>query len=170
MEQNNDTKIGPEPGNYENSDNEDVAGMDILFWNGYEIQNPGPVQPLLLLITDEADIKSDDGQHETPHESNSNNLQSPLSADMKEFREDNESSFFSYFMFLMFVIITFYVAYHNKSKILALLIEGRRGRTYSSRGGSRRKSHSAEYRKLDCNLEEAIQSGGSKTLSTQIIY
>lgn len=69
-----------------------------------------------------------------------------------------------------FLIITFYVAYHNKSKILALLIEGRRGRAHSSRGASRRKSHSAEYRKLDCNLEEAIQSGGSQTLSSQIIY
>lgn len=92
-----------------------------------------------------------------------------MSADIKEIREDAESSFFSYFMFLMFVIISIYVAYHNKSKILALLIEGRRNR-HSSRGGSRRKSHSAEYRKLDSNLEEAIQSGGSQTLSTQIIY
>lgn len=88
-----------------------------------------------------------------------------------QFRADKESSFFPYFMFLMFVVVTFYVAYHNKSKILALLIEGRRSRSYSSRGGSgRRKQHSAEYRKLDSNLEEAIQSDGGHVLSTQIIY
>lgn len=90
-------------------------------------------------------------------------------AEVPDFREDKESSFFPYFMFLMFVIVSFYVAYHNKSKILALLIEGRRSR-YSSRGGGRRKHHSAEYRKLDSNLEEAIQSDGGHVLSTQIIY
>lgn len=87
----------------------------------------------------------------------------------KDSRRDTESSFFSYFMFLMCLIIIFYIAYHNKSKILALLIEGRRGNRPRG-GGSRRKSHSAEYRKLDSNLEEAIQSGGSQMLSTQIIY
>lgn len=122
-------------------------------------------------ILDESIVSHNaDLQPENRHESKSNNnrQQSQLQAD--EFQEDTESSFFSYFMFLMFVIVSFYVAYHNKSKILALLIEGRRSRTYSSRNGSRRKSHSAEYRKLDSNLEEAIQSGGSQTLSTQIIY
>lgn len=98
------------------------------------------------------------------------NTQSRLLSNQVEFHEDKESSFFPYFMFLMFVVVTFYVAYHNKSKILALLIEGRRSRSYSSRGGGRRKQHSAEYRKLDSNLEEAIQSDGGHILSTQIIY
>ncbi|XP_055325046.1 trans-Golgi network integral membrane protein 1-like [Sitodiplosis mosellana] len=102
---------------------------------------------------------------------NMHNTQSRLLANQGEFRADKESSFFPYFMFLMFVVVTFYVAYHNKSKILALLIEGRRSRSYSSRSGSgRRKQHSAEYRKLDSNLEEAIQSDGGHVLSTQIIY
>lgn len=96
-------------------------------------------------------------------------MQSPLSADINGFREDKDSSFFSYFMFFMFVIVTLYVGYHNKSKILALLIEGRRSRSYS-RSSGRRKQHSAEYRKLDSNLEEAIQSGGGQVLTTQIIY
>lgn len=96
-------------------------------------------------------------------------MQSPLLADVADFHEDKESRFFPYFMFLMFVVVTFYVTYHNKSKILALLIEGRRSRSYS-RGGSRRKQHSAEYRKLDSNLEEAIQSDGGHVMSTQIIY
>lgn len=103
------------------------------------------------------------------YKSNSNN-EAPLPADLVDFHEDKDSGFFPYFMFLMFVIVSFYVAYHNKSKILALLIEGRRSRSYSSRGGSRRKQHSAEYRKLDSNLEEAIQSEGGHVMSTQIIY
>lgn len=116
-------------------------------------------------------MRDDEHNHEQDgrnDQKNSNVMQSPLSADSPGFREDKESSFFPYFMFLMFVIVTCYVAYHNKSKILALLIEGRRSRSYS-RGG-RRKQHSAEYRKLDSNLEEAIQSDGSHMTSSQIIY
>lgn len=102
---------------------------------------------------------------------NSNSQHSRLSASVKEFRDDADPSFFSYFMFVMLGVIFVYVAYHNKSKILALLIEGRRSRTYSSRNGSRRKAHSAEYRKLDSNLEEAIQSGGgTQVLTSPIIY
>lgn len=112
-----------------------------------------------------------DVQQNRPDTQNSNNQHSRLSANVNEFRHDADPSFFSYFMFVMFGVIFVYVAYHNKSKILALLIEGRRSRTYSSRNGSRRKAHSAEYRKLDSNLEEAIQSGGgNQALSSQIIY
>lgn len=127
-----------------------------------------------MVGNDAGDDDDADEVHEREHEvrndlKSSNNMQSSLLADTADFREDKESSFFPYFMFLMFVIVTFYVAYHNKSKILALLIEGRRSRTYSSRG-SRRKQHSAEYRKLDSNLEEAIQSDGSHMTTSQIIY
>lgn len=82
--------------------------------------------------------------------------------------EDADSNFFSYLMFLMLITIIFYIAYHNKTKVLALVIEGRRGRS-GSRNGSRRKHNSAEYRKLDSNLEEAIQSN-DQVLTTQIIY
>lgn len=128
---------------------------------------------LLLTIQLFSEEPADDS-HEEDHEykdvkdRNSNYMHSPSRV---EFREDKESSFFPYFMFLMFVVVSLYVAYHNKSKILALLIEGRRSRAYSLRGGGgRRKQHSAEYRKLDSNLEEAIQSEGGHVLSTQIIY
>lgn len=83
--------------------------------------------------------------------------------------DDTESNFFSYLMFLMVITIIFYIVYHNKTKVLALVIEGRRGRSGYSRNGSRRKHHSAEYRKLDSNLEEAIQSN-DQVLTAQIIY
>lgn len=83
--------------------------------------------------------------------------------------DDTDSNFFSYLMFLMLITIVFYIVYHNKTKVLALVIEGRRGRSGYSRSSSRRKHHSAEYRKLDSNLEEAIQSN-DQVLTTQIIY
>lgn len=86
-----------------------------------------------------------------------------------KFEDGPDSNFFAYLMFLMLITIILYVAYHNKTKVLALLIEGRRSRSGYSRNGNRRKHHSAEYRKLDSNLEEAIQSSG-QVLSTQIIY
>lgn len=83
------------------------------------------------------------------------------------FFQDENSSFFSYFMFALMASATIYVVYHNKSKIMALMLEGRRSRTSSSRGG--RRKHRAAYRKLDCNLEEAISSSG-KVSSSQVIY
>lgn len=82
------------------------------------------------------------------------------------FFAEGDSNFFTYFMLLMLLCIIMYVGYHNKSKVLALVLEGRRGS--NSRGGGRRK-HTAAYRKLDSNLEEAITSGASSRAS-QIIY
>jgi hypothetical protein len=88
------------------------------------------------------------------------------------FFQESESNFFSYFLFVMVVCIVMYVVYHNKTKILALVLEGRR--TNGGRGGggngSRRK-HTAAYRKLDSNLEEAITSNTiGEARTTQIIY
>ncbi|XP_055692622.1 uncharacterized protein LOC129795404 [Lutzomyia longipalpis] len=80
------------------------------------------------------------------------------------FQEEDESNFFTYFMCVMIVCIIAYVVYHNKTKVLALLLEGRR----SSQGRGRRK-HTAAYRKLDSNLEEAITSSAASR-TTQIIY
>ncbi|XP_055698639.1 trans-Golgi network integral membrane protein 2-like [Phlebotomus papatasi] len=86
--------------------------------------------------------------------------------DMKKdpFHEVEESNFLTYFMCMMIVCILAYVVYHNKSKVLALVLEGRR----SSQGRGRRK-HTAAYRKLDSNLEEAIASSATSRTS-QIIY
>lgn len=96
------------------------------------------------------------------------------------FYDEADSNFFAYFMFLMAVCVLGYVAYHNKKKVLGLLLEGRRGRSGrgggSSSSGSRRsrhgsssRKHTAAYQKLDSNLEEAITSTG-QSRSSQIIY
>lgn len=87
------------------------------------------------------------------------------------FFEETDSNFFSYFLFAMFACIVCYVAYHNKSKLLALVLEGRRSST--GRGGfSKGRKHTAAYRKLDSNLEEAIMSNSaaSSRSQQQIIY
>lgn len=81
------------------------------------------------------------------------------------FYEESGSNFFIYFLIMMFICMISYVLYHNKTKILALVIEGRRSQT---KGKTRRK-HTAGYRKLDTNLEEAITSTSSGQV-TQIIY
>lgn len=79
----------------------------------------------------------------------------------------DNSNFFAYFMFSMFVCVVCYVGYHNKSKVFALVLEGRR--TSGGRNGIGRRKHTAAYRKLDTNLEEAISSNSSGR-TTQIIY
>ncbi|XP_037804424.1 trans-Golgi network integral membrane protein 1-like isoform X2 [Penaeus monodon] len=68
------------------------------------------------------------------------------------FTDDEDSHFFAYFLTIMVSAIIFYLVFHNKQRIIALIIEGRspgerRGRRSSSRG---------KYHKLDNNLEEAI--------------
>lgn len=74
------------------------------------------------------------------------------------FVDDEESSFFSYFMFALLVCVAVYVLYQNRRLLLALMLEGRR-RNGTSAGG--RRKHTAAYRKLDANLEEAISSSSS---------
>lgn len=88
------------------------------------------------------------------------------------FLEGTDSNFFSYFMALMFICIVLYVAYHNKTKVIALVLEGRRsnsGRSGGNGSGIGRRKHSAAYRKLDTNLEEAITSNKCGR-TAQIIY
>nr|XP_008201128.1 PREDICTED: trans-Golgi network integral membrane protein 1 isoform X1 [Tribolium castaneum] len=78
---------------------------------------------------------------------------------------ENDSYFFTYFMVLCVIFIAGYVCYHNKQKILALILEGRRGKR-QYRG---RRPNSANYHKLDSNLEEAISSSCKKNTSN-VIY
>jgi hypothetical protein len=86
-----------------------------------------------------------------------------------QFEDNPDSNFFTYLCITMFLSILLYILYHNRQKLLALLVEGRRGSRRSrerSRGGSK-----AAYSKLDCNLEEAITSKKSLSgKSMDIIY
>lgn len=96
---------------------------------------------------------------------------------------DGDSYFFSYFMMLCIIIVLFYVGYHNKQKvnkqfkaflniycflfkIRAIVLEGPRGR----RQHRSRRPNSANYHKLDSNLEEAITSSTANKSSSHVIY
>ncbi|XP_012266600.2 trans-Golgi network integral membrane protein 2-like isoform X1 [Athalia rosae] len=79
--------------------------------------------------------------------------------------EEDESHFFVYFMVLSLVCLMGWVGYHNKKKIMAIVLEGRKSR--GERG--RRRPNTAGYRKLDCTLEEAVTSQCNSNV-THVIY
>ncbi|GLV32019.1 hypothetical protein CBL_07778 [Carabus blaptoides fortunei] len=81
----------------------------------------------------------------------------------REYDDVEDSNFFAYFMFVSVLFIAGYVLYHNKQKILALVLEGRRDRN------SRRRPNTASYRKLNSNLEEAVTSKCSGS-AAHVIY
>jgi len=83
---------------------------------------------------------------------------------------DNQANYFSYFVVLAILCIVCYLVFHNKQKILALILEGRK-----QRGNGRRRSRtgSAQYRKLDNHLEEAggiDGNGADNAASVKILY
>jgi hypothetical protein len=81
---------------------------------------------------------------------------------------NSDSDFLSFLVVLSTVIIILYVLYHNRTKLMALILEGKR----NNRGRrDRGRTSSKGYTKLalDSNLEEAITS--KKSLSkSEVIY
>ncbi|XP_014253078.1 trans-Golgi network integral membrane protein 1-like isoform X2 [Cimex lectularius] len=82
------------------------------------------------------------------------------------FAETEDSNFFTYFIVMTSACIIAYVFFHNKNKLLALALEGRKVR--STRGKGRHSSTS--YSKLHSNLEEAIASNTTAPSSTHVLY
>lgn len=80
-----------------------------------------------------------------------------------QFVNAEDSHFFAYFMTMVVLCIIGYLVFHNKQKILALALEGR------ARRGTRRRPNTSGYRKLDSNLEEAVTSACSTSV-THVIY
>ncbi|XP_052121900.1 trans-Golgi network integral membrane protein 2 isoform X2 [Frankliniella occidentalis] len=80
------------------------------------------------------------------------------------FEEAEDSHFFAYFMTLSALCILGYLVYHNKRKIIAMAVEGKKGRN-----SGRRRPNSASYHKLDSNLEEAMSSNLGST-NSYVIY
>uniref|UniRef100_A0A1B6DXT9 Uncharacterized protein n=1 Tax=Clastoptera arizonana TaxID=38151 RepID=A0A1B6DXT9_9HEMI len=79
------------------------------------------------------------------------------------FIENEDSHFFTNFICLTVLCIIFYLVFHNKKKLLALAVEGKR------RGPTRRRPNTASYSKLDCNLEEAMVSNTTASV-THVLY
>ncbi|GAB1862284.1 Trans-Golgi network integral membrane protein 2 [Camponotus japonicus] len=80
-------------------------------------------------------------------------------------RTEDDSHLFTYFTVVTVACIAGYIGYHNKQKILAIVLEGRRSRS----NRSRRRPSTANYRKLDCTLEEAVTSQCNANV-THVIY
>lgn len=113
---------------------------------------------------DDNDLKSETDQHPGDTVVRKSTVKHTIK---DPFVVDEESSFFFYFMFVLVLIVAAYVLYHNRRFVLAIILEGRR------RGGSNdsRRKHTAAYRKLDSNLEEAIASPKNGTTRSQhVIY
>ncbi|CAG7824719.1 unnamed protein product [Allacma fusca] len=62
-------------------------------------------------------------------------------------KKDEDVSFFSYFLTFITVCGVGWLVFHNKKRIIAMVVEGRRPRT------ARRRSSSGSYRKLENNFD-----------------
>ncbi|XP_046405653.1 trans-Golgi network integral membrane protein 1-like isoform X1 [Ischnura elegans] len=80
------------------------------------------------------------------------------------FVDAQDSHFFAYFLTMVVICIVGYLLFHNKQKIIALALEGRRMQ------GSRRRPNTSSYKKLDSNLEEAVTSTCSSSSVTHVIF
>lgn len=70
-----------------------------------------------------------------------NNGRAPEEVPMIPFPEQEDSHFFFYFLTVVLIFMAGYLIFHNKQKIIALIVEGRHER--------RRRSHGAGYKKLE---------------------
>ncbi|XP_015114297.1 trans-Golgi network integral membrane protein 2 [Diachasma alloeum] len=135
-------------------------------------QDEGSEEGALGLPPAEFDYKEDGNQMSIPRNSGTVQENEPDSFDQPEniaklphITPDDDSHFFGYFTLFGLFGIGLFAAYHHKHKIFAMLLEGRR-----SRGGrGRRRPSTANYRKLDCTLEEAVTSQCSSNV-THVIY
>jgi len=126
--------------------------------NTEQTESKGNIVPESLISSDE--------KNESKNELNSESqvIENKYESQLNPGPEINEqSSFFGYFILFSIVAIIAYLVFHNKQKILALILEGRRSQ------GNRRRSGGREYRKLDSNLEDAMDSGKEASLR-QVIY
>lgn len=87
-----------------------------------------------------------------------------LTGQLATFEDAEDSHFFAYFMSLSALCVFAYLVYHNKRKIIAMAVEGKKGRN-----AGRRRPNSASYHKLDSNLEEAMSSNLAST-NSYVIY
>ncbi|XP_069938561.1 trans-Golgi network integral membrane protein 1 isoform X3 [Cherax quadricarinatus] len=134
----------PPPPNYPPDEDEDTADTNSE----------------LSMQENDRSYDDDEGINEDFEDKPTGNENVPQKVDSEgKFSDDEDSHFFAYFLTIMITAIIFYLVFHNKQRIIALIIEGRA----PSSSRNRRSSSRAKYHKLDNNLEEAITATkGSK--------
>uniref|UniRef100_T1ILB5 Uncharacterized protein n=1 Tax=Strigamia maritima TaxID=126957 RepID=T1ILB5_STRMM len=73
-----------------------------------------------------------------------------------------DSHFFIYFLTAIVLCVLLYLAFHNKQKIIALIIEGRHER--------RRRSSNVSYKKLDNNLDQVLHGTKGSSTVVALVY
>merc|ERR1719300_28115 len=128
--------------------------------------NPDPIQEVKPVESDSPKTGEDAMGTGAPEVKEESAVDTPMETSFEKQMgsgavDPPQSNFFSYFIVL--AIIT-YLVFHNKKKILGLIVEGRSGRQ-----AGRRRSGGREYRKLDSNMEDMMETG-RETSMRQVIY
>ncbi|XP_076440431.1 uncharacterized protein LOC143279945 isoform X2 [Babylonia areolata] len=87
------------------------------------------------------------------------------------FKEESASSghFMAYFITAVILCVAGYVIYHNKQKVFAIALEGRR-ESQRRRASSGERGSSAKYSKLQPSVEEVVPALEQSTTSKNYIY
>jgi len=131
--------------------------------------NPDPIQEVKPVESDSPKTGEDAMGAGAPEVKEESAVDTPMETSFEKQMgsgavDPPQSNFFSYFIVLAIITIIAYLVFHNKKKILGLIVEGRSGRQ-----AGRRRSGGREYRKLDSNMEDMMETG-RETSMRQVIY
>ncbi|XP_050463142.1 trans-Golgi network integral membrane protein 1-like [Cataglyphis hispanica] len=155
---------GEEINKEQNTDDLKTSTLSENTQDHYDVGNPEEdIEPN---VADSNNDEDDPIQQSTRNQNgNVQEVFEPKNMRYPNIRTEDDSHFFTYFTVIIVACIAGYIGYHNKQKIFAIVLEGRRSR--SNRG--RRRPSTANYRKLDCTLEEAVTSQCNANV-THVIY
>ncbi|XP_044728966.1 uncharacterized protein LOC123292392 isoform X2 [Chrysoperla carnea] len=123
-------------------------------------------KPDWLVVDDPNDPKTKSHKKVTNEEVFQKPIQSFGTKPVTAQEVDTEVSLMPWYLMVVFCAFLVYLSFANKKKIVAYVVEGRPSGRYGRRGG---RPNTANYRKLDTNLEEAITSN-CNTTSSHVIY
>lgn len=132
-----------------------------------ENDEAAPVEPKGKGDADEENEKPNEEEKNTVPETEQHAAyHGGLSPMIDSFSESEDSYSFTYIVTTMAALCCVYLLFHYRNKLLALALEGRKGRSSRSRG----RPSSANYSKLHSNLEEAIASNITAPSATHVLY
>ncbi|KAG1652707.1 Degenerin mec-10 [Nymphon striatum] len=92
-------------------------------------------------------------------------MRSPVFIEINDYEDQGNSHFFVYFISIVVLCIISYLVFHNKKKLIALVVEGRQGYR------PRRRSMNKSYHRLE-NVDDALSDSKTASLSTttNVVY